>query len=327
MLRQSFQYGTSPLTSSSLSSPYNAYLFGSHIATSLSPLLHGILFQCLGASWDFHLVQTTDIEKFRDRLTAAETIGISITMPNKITFGLLLDEWTESARLIGSINTSFVRLDSTGKRRYIGSNTDCVGIRESIMQYDPTVVATAKGKPAMVVGGGGAARSAIYTLWKYFSPSEIYIVSRLKLEVDDIIKHFIVATPGIQLRYISDTATAQSLPAPSIIVGTIPDYPPSEPGEFLCWNLCETILSKSVKGLFVDLCYMPSPETRLAKAAKKAAWSTILGTDVLVRVCVAQQVLWTERLPSQQGLSRAIAAIAQPGSQFLDRCASRDGAT
>lgn len=309
ILDQSFHYGTSSLTSSSLSCPYNTYLFGSHISESLSPLLHGILFRSLGASWKFHLVQTTDKEKFQDKLHVPETIGISITMPNKVTFGLLLDDLTEAARVIGAVNTSFIRLDSTGQRRYIGTNTDCVGIRDAIVQYDLAAVATAKGRPAIVIGGGGAARSAIYALWKWFSPSEIYIVNRLASEVEDIVKHFTAAMPGIRLRYLSDVTTAQSLPAPSIIVSTIPDYPPSEPGEFLCWELCTTILEKAGKGLLVDMCYMPLPETRLVNAAKKAGWSTILGTEVLVRVCVAQQILWTERMPNQQGVSEAIAAI------------------
>jgi quinate dehydrogenase len=56
---------------------------------------------------------------------------------------------------------------------------------------------------------------------------------------------------------------------------------------------------------------MPFPETGLVKAARKAGWKTILGTEVLVRVCVAQEVLWTEKLPNQQGVSEAIAAISQ----------------
>ena len=136
-------------------------------------------------------------------------------------------------------------------------------------------------------------------------------MNRLASEVEDIVKHFTAAMPGIRLRYVSDMTTAQSLAAPSIVVSTIPDYPPSEPGEFLCWELCKAILEKAGKGLLVDMCYMPLPETRLVNAAKKTGWSTILRTEVLVRVCVAQQNLWTERLPNQQGVSEAIAAITQ----------------
>lgn len=310
ILRHSYQYGTSPLGSSSRSVPYNAYLFGGDISRSLSPLLHGILFRSVGASWECHLSQTTEKSKFLETITATNTIGSSITMPNKITFGRLLDDLTDEARTIGATNTTFVRLDATGNRRYIGTNTDCIGVRDAILQQHPNTLASAAGKPAMVVGGGGAARSAIYAIGKWFSPSEIYITNRLESEVDDIVNHFTAAMPDVKLRYIPDVATAHKLPDPSIIIGTIPDYPPSQPGELLSWQICETILAKADRGLLVDMCYMPVPETRLVNAAKSAGWEVILGTEVLARVCVAQQILWLECESNEEGVKQAVAAIA-----------------
>lgn len=310
ILQQSYRYGNSPLTPSSLSAPYNVYLFGGKISRSLSPLLHGILFRSMDASWGFHLAQTTNNSEFQGKLTATDTIGASITMPNKVTFGPLLNDLTDDARVIGAVNTAFIRRSPIGRRRYIGTNTDCVGIREAILQHDPAAASTAKGKPAMVIGGGGAARSAIYALWKWFSPSEIYITNRLESEADEIVKHFTMAMPGTKLRYIADVVTAERLSAPAIVVGTVPDYPPSEPGEMLCWKICETVFTKEEKGLFVDMCYMPSPETRLLTAATEAGWKTIAGTEVLVRVCVAQQILWLEKMPNEQGVREAVGAIA-----------------
>lgn len=53
----------------------------------------------------------------------------------------------------------------------------------------------------MVVGGGGAARSAIYAMWKWFSPSEIYIANRLRSEVDEMVDFFAASLPGMKLRY------------------------------------------------------------------------------------------------------------------------------
>ena len=309
-LQQSYRYGTSPLPLSFHSIPYNVHLFGGNISRSLSPLLHGILFRSMDVSWKYHLVQTTDGSVFQHKLTAADTIGASITMPNKVTFGALLDDLTDEARAIGAVNTAFIRRDSTGRLRYIGTNTDCIGIREAITQQDPAAPSTAKGKPAMVVGGGGAARSAIYALWTWFSPSEIYIANRLESEVDEIVKYFATAIPGIKLRFIPDVATAERLAAPSIVVGTIPDYPPSGPGELECWRIYETVLKKKEKGLLVDMCYMPSPDTRMLGAAKEAGWRTIAGTEVLVRVCVAQQILWLEKEPNEQGVRKAVAAVA-----------------
>ncbi|KAJ5632493.1 hypothetical protein N7490_008832 [Penicillium lividum] len=314
ILHNSYVYGKSPLTSSSLSNPFNTFLFGGNISRSLSPLLHGILFRSMNASWAYHLAQTTDKAEFLTKLADPTCVGASITMPNKVAFGPPLDSLTAEARGIGAVNTAFVRLDSTGKRRWIGTNTDCVGIREAILQRDPHAVSTTKGKPAMVIGGGGAARSAIYALGKWFSPSEIYVANRLKSEVDDIVKFFLTTMPGIKVRYIPDLDTAHKLLSPSLIIGTIPDYPPSVPGEVLCWQICECILEKSKEGLLVDMCYMPSTETRLLCAARNAGWSVIRGTEVLVRVCVAQQILWLEKESNEKGVEEAIAAIAMPNS-------------
>jgi quinate dehydrogenase len=232
-------------------------------------------------------------------------------MPNKVTFKTSLDYLTEEAQIIGAVNTSFVRVAPDGRRVYVGTNTDCVGIRETILQRSPEAASAAQGKAAMVVGGGGAARSAIYSLWKWFGPSEIYIANRLESEVREICNSFIEGMPGIQLRHIKTVQDAERVAAPSIIIGTIPDYPPTQPGEVLCNRICDVILRKQEKGLLVDMCYMPSPQTNLLSSAKSQGWKTITGREVLVRVCVAQQILWVEEEPSEMGVKQALEAVGE----------------
>ncbi|OQE31707.1 hypothetical protein PENSTE_c001G00850 [Penicillium steckii] len=232
-------------------------------------------------------------------------------MPNKVTFGKALDDLTEDARIIGAVNTSFVRVAPDGRRIHIGTNTDCVGIRDAILNQHPSGMPAAHGKAAMVIGGGGAARSAVYALWKWFKPSEIYITNRLESEVDDIMNHFKTAIPNIRIRHIDSTDTANQIKAPHIIVGTIPDHAPAQPGEILCARICGIILRKPEKGLLVDMCYMPSPQTNLIKTAQYYGWKTIIGTDVLVRVCVAQQFLWAEEGPDERDVKQALAAVRQ----------------
>lgn len=317
ILHQSYAYGKSPLTPESKKIPHNALLFGGNISKSLSPLLHGILFKSIDAAWLYRKVQTTDQSEFETHLAANDTIGTSITMPNKVKFGSALDHLTEEARVIGAVNTSFVRVAPGGRRVHIGTNTDCVGIRDTIVQRDPLAVSKAEGKPAMVVGGGGAARSAIYALWKWFRPSEIYIANRLESEVEDIVNYFNGAMPGIKLRHIHSTDTAKKLEVPCIIIGTVPDYPPTQPGEVLCAAICDVILKKSGRGLLMDMCYMPTPQTSFLKAARAQGWNTISGTEVLVRVCVAQQVLWTEQEPNEIGVQQALAAISEETGKNL----------
>lgn len=235
-------------------------------------------------------------------------------MPNKVTFGPLLDILTEEARVIGAVNTSFTRIAPDGTLRYIGTNTDCVAICETILQHEPSgigALSKAPGRPALVIGGGGAARSAIYSLWKWFRPSEIYIVNRVKAEVDAMVESFWSAMPGIKLRHVTSVEDAMTLPATYLIVGTIPDSPPKESGEILCWQICRAVLRRHEKGLLVDMCYMPSPNTRLLTMARDEGWETIAGTEVLVRVCIAQQILWLERQPSEDGVKKALSVVRE----------------
>ena len=163
----------------------------------------------------------------------------------------------------------------------------------------------------MVVGGGGAARSAIYALWKWFRPSEIYISNRLDSEVEDIVRYFRKAIPGIRLRHLESVGSAEQVPAPYISIGTVPDYPPTQPGEILCAAICDAVLRKPEKGLLMDMCYMPSPQTKLMRTAENQGWNTVPGTDVLVRVCVAQQTLWVEEVPNEAGVKQALAAMSE----------------
>ncbi|OQE41912.1 hypothetical protein PENCOP_c004G04906 [Penicillium coprophilum] len=309
LLKQSYTHGSSPLPPNATATPYHVYLFGGNISKSLSPLLHSILFRANSASWSFHLTETTDSEIFRKRLQDKTCIGTTITMPNKVSFGLLLDGLTEEARMIGAVNTSFIRLDKNGQRRHIGTNTDCIGIRDSILYRMPHAATAAKARPSMVIGGGGAARSAIFALWKWFGSTEIYIANRLEAEVDALMTFFQSTAPDITLKYLTTVEEAATCETPYIVVGTIPNNIPREPGEITCRKICDTILRRKDKGIVLDMCYLPSPVTYLYTNGKGNGWTVIPGTEALVRVCIAQQILWLEKDVNQQGVDDAMSAI------------------
>lgn len=310
-LEQAYTYGRSPLSSKSHSHSLYTYLFGGRISHSLSPLINSILFKSAGASWTYSLCETTSPQRFLDTLNQANCIGASVTMPNKVTFMPLLDDLTEEARGIGAVNTVFIRLDSQGRRRYIGTNTDCIGVRDTLIRNSPRIHEDVRNQPALVLGAGGAARSAIYALWIWFRPSEIYLVNRLKSEVVDLISSIEKTIPGIRLHHIASVADAHAAPTPRIIVGTVPDDVPREVGEILAWQVCEAFLNNGDgNGALLDMCYQP-PRTSLVNMAERNGWATLLGTEVLVRVAAAQQTLWLEREPSPEGVNEALLAMKQ----------------
>ncbi|CAH0019998.1 unnamed protein product [Clonostachys rhizophaga] len=295
ILERSYDYGTSPLTPSSYSSALHTYLFGgSHIAHSLSPQIHSTLFRSNSTQWSYDLFASTSMEEFKENIQSPTCIGASVTMPNKVKFIAAMDEITEEAKAIGAVNTVFIRLGENGRRRYIGTNTDCIGIRDALLLKAPDAASRSRGKPALVIGGGGAARSAIFALWKWFAPSQIYIVNRWKDEVDAIVADMGRQIPEAQLRHVETAESASTLTPPVLVVGTIPNAEPGTEEEISAWKTCTTFLQQNQHGVLVDMCYFPA-ETRLTTLAEANNWTTIKGAEVLVQVSKSQQILWQER--------------------------------
>lgn len=239
-----------------------------------------------------------------------ECIGSAITMPHKISFMAHVDELTDEAAMIGSINTVFVRRHpETGERRYIGTNTDCIGVREAFLQKVPGVVAASRGKPALVIGGGGACRGAVYALWRWLGASVIYLANRVQSEVDDVTADFRrVGFPG-KLVWVGSVAQARTLETPATIVGTIPDLPPREEGEIVCRQIVEEFLNRPTKGAMLDMCYHPNPVTALYRLAEAAGWRVVGGTEVMVAQGIAQQILWCEAPLGQFRLDHAVRLV------------------
>jgi len=97
-------------------------------------------------------------------------------MPHKVAILKHLDGLTPEGKDVGAVNTLFIREDpATGKRLFMGTNTDVIGIRESFFRN--ATPETFENRPALVIGGGGAARSAVYALRTWMNVGTIYLVS------------------------------------------------------------------------------------------------------------------------------------------------------
>lgn len=308
-LDRSYTYGTSPLLQNALSTPFKTYLFGKPISHSLSPLIQNTMYQNIPSAWTFHLAETTEPKVFQEKILDQTCIGTSITMPNKLSFQPLLDDMTEEARIMGSVNTTFVRIDQSGKRKIIGTNTDCIGIRDAILQKCPDAMEKAKEKVALVTGAGGAARSAVYALWKWFGPSRICVVNRSESETQEMIDLFRLSIPDLVIENVIPAAAIML--EPFFVIGTIPDFEPQSQEEKFVRSTIDRALMQSQKGVVVDMCYSPSVRTYLYALAESEGWKVVSGVDVVIRVCLAQQVLWLEMAPDKRGIDEVLAAVGK----------------
>ncbi|KAI3319303.1 NAD(P)-binding protein [Xylariaceae sp. AK1471] len=277
----------------------HGYLFGQKIAASMSPQFHQTIFDQQGWRWEQFRLDSADITSFLKLLQDPKCFGASITMPHKVAIMEHLDEMSEECREVGACNTIFFRPSEardtagTGRRRLYGTNTDVVGVRESFYQNISNPHAVFHDKPAMVIGGGGAARSAVYALWKWMRATRIYLVNRDQAEVDAVIRDCRERGYGDSLVHVATVEQAEKLEAPGAIVACVPDFPPKTTEEKIARKVIETFLRKERKGAMLEMCYNPTPYTELWAVAEREGWQVILGTEAMIWQGFEQSKLWT----------------------------------
>lgn len=146
----------------------HGYLFGQPISHSMSPLLHQTIYDNMGLNWSQYPLDSKDMSlflrlikhpqfygKYQCQTTSKSVLnclGASVTMPHKVAILKHLDGLTAEGASVGAVNTIFVREGETGKRLYMGTNTDVVGIRDAFA-YNANS-SKYHNRPALVIGGG-----------------------------------------------------------------------------------------------------------------------------------------------------------------------------
>ncbi|OJI97381.1 hypothetical protein ASPVEDRAFT_36787 [Aspergillus versicolor CBS 583.65] len=290
-----------------------AYLYGHPLRNSLSPPLHQTVYNALGLNWTQIPLSTADapsgtftkspeIPTFLSSIrTNPKFVGSSVTMPWKVAIMSHLDDLTEDAKQAGACNTIFLRKGPNNKTEYVGTNTDCIGIREALLQGSPSGPDHFRGKPALIVGGGGTARTAVYVLRRWLGVSKIYIVNRDAAEVAAILVEDKQRnpSPSAPLVPISTPETAATVEAPVAIVSGIPNYPPATVEEKRARETLRVLLNGQThekdQGVILEMCYHPLPWTDIAQMASDAKWKVVLGSEALIWQGLEQAKLWTGR--------------------------------
>lgn len=143
-------------------------VLGSPIAHSRSPELQSSFAKDCGImDFSYERIETTreNLLSTINRLRDAGYDGFNCTMPLKTDMALLADYLTDDARTLCSVNTVTV---TDGK--FYADTTDGIGILLTVRRGlgDMTVPYTeaVRGKKVVLLGAGGAARSAALSLYK-----------------------------------------------------------------------------------------------------------------------------------------------------------------
>ncbi|MBC2715041.1 MAG: hypothetical protein HF978_07000 [Desulfobacteraceae bacterium] len=114
------------------------------------------------------MVQPDKIGEAISSLRTLHIAGANVTVPFKEAVIPFMDSVSESATIIGAINTI-----ARNKDKLKGYNTNAIGLMDALeeIQYDPA------GKTALIIGAGGAAKAAAFVL-KWLKADKIIIVGR-----------------------------------------------------------------------------------------------------------------------------------------------------
>lgn len=114
------------------------------------------------------MVQPDKIGEAVSSLRTLNIAGANVTVPFKEAVIPFMDSVSESANIIGAINTI-----ARNKEKLKGYNTNAIGLMDALeeIQFDPA------GKTALILGAGGAAKAAAFVL-KWLKADKIFVVSR-----------------------------------------------------------------------------------------------------------------------------------------------------
>ncbi|MBQ3063207.1 MAG: AAA family ATPase [Clostridia bacterium] len=121
-------------------------LLGAHLSHSFSPDIHAAL-----GNYEYKLFEVAE-DALEDFLKAKSFDALNVTIPYKTTVIPYLDALSPRAARIGAVNTILKLGDGT----LLGENTDYDGLAYALSAHNIAV----KGKKVLILGSGGAARTA-----------------------------------------------------------------------------------------------------------------------------------------------------------------------
>ena len=283
--------GSTSVNGTSESSKKALHMVGINVTHTVAPPMHDFIARTLHLPWTFTPEECPTVDMAMALFREPSFAGGVVTMPYKKSIMPYLDELDELAVKLGACNNVYL----TNEGRLRGTNTDWRGIKGCLLSADNDGT-MGRGRPALIVGAGGASRAAVYALFAELDCSPIYVINRDEQEVLDLIQDVqAMSTPlsRPEIIHVQSLAEAKVLASPYYVVGTVPDFEPSTPEEIKSRAMLEVLLQNAeTKGVLLDMCFKPRV-TRQIKFAVKHGWRTVEGTGVVGHQIEEQWRLWT----------------------------------
>ena len=266
-------------------------IIGYPLGHSISPIFQQAALdaECIDARYEGLETAPEDLEGRLESFREEGFVGASVTIPHKESVMPLLDDVSETARLIGSVNT----IVSDGGR-LTGHNTDAPGFLRGLKEQGGF---DSRGKRVVVVGTGGAGRAVVFGLAGE-GVSSMMLVNRTVSRAERLGAEVSRAYPN--LKVLVEGEVPEGMEYDLLVNGTsvgmkhtaMEDASPVPP-------------KRIVPGALVyDLIYNPE-QTTLLKLAKKGGAKTLGGLPMLVFQGVEAFELWFGRRAPVEAMFRA----------------------
>ena len=256
-------------------------VLGYPVKHSLSPAMHNAAFKALKIPAEYRLfeIPPQDLDRFFASLVENNILGLNVTIPYKEKVLTYLDKVSESAGLIGAVNT--IKVSTQGLE---GFNTDAEGFLKHLtedLRFNPA------NKNIAIIGAGGAARAIAVSLAQA-KPNTLNIydvdAARLSNLVDSLKANFKTLT----IHPARSIAELKIKDCELLINATPVGMKPDDP--------CLVDADLMHEGLLVyDLVYNPVETAFMKKAAIHGA-TVKNGYEMLVLQAEAGWEIWKEWL-------------------------------
>src|SRR5438132_5598284 len=239
-----------------------ACVMGHPVAHSRSPMIHGYWLKTLGIPGAYELKDLTPEQfvPFITHLSANGYVGGNVTVPHKEAAYRTVSSRDAASEAVGAVNVLWLE---SGK--LMGGNSDVHGFIANL--DDRAAGWKVPGCKALVLGAGGAGRSAVYALKQ--RGAEVHVVNRTVSRAQDLAARFEVRAHGFDAvpRLLRDTDVLVNCTSLGL-AGKPPlqiDLGPLKPG-----------------AVVYDVVYVPL-ETGLLAAARRRGHPTVDGLGMLLQ--------------------------------------------
>ncbi len=247
----------------------------------------------IGARYEARQVAPHELARVVAQLRADATVlGANVTIPHKLTVTPLLDGLGPQVEAVGAVNTISRQGESL-----IGWNTDRTGFAQALEDaaYDP------KGRSALVLGAGGAARAVVDVLRS--TAARTWVAARNLDQARALCRDLAVSAGG--------PAPLGSLAVivrkADLIVNTTPVGLDGKsllfPAEWM-----------APQQFVFDLLYNP-PVTPLVRAARDRGARAVNGLTMLLYQGLVSFEIWTGRPAPEQAMRAALEEAVLGGGQ------------